>query len=352
MTANPPSRIAIIDYLRGLASLVVAWFHLTNLYEPTSTVRTSGALGYLGVDCFFVISGFVLPYLLSGVRGGYTLASFPRFMARRTVRLEPAFLVSIAMVIVLWELSALRPAFAGEIPAFTVPHVLANALYLVPVTQYEWLQPVYWTLAYELVFYIVIGLIFPLIAAGPVRDGRSQLPFLFVVGALMALAALQVIGAQWILFVMGLFVYKAVVERIGTGLLVAGLIASTAVMVLGNRADAAVVGLLTAVVIVLGRGFALSDRAERIFGGLGLISYSLYLVHIPIGGRLVNFGKNFTDGNMAAELGLSLFGLAVSLVAAVVFFLLIERPAHNLSRRIAMTRPRPGPNGGEARADG
>jgi peptidoglycan/LPS O-acetylase OafA/YrhL len=41
-------RLLAIEYLRGLASLAVAWFHLTNQYAM-DWVRASGSLGYLGV---------------------------------------------------------------------------------------------------------------------------------------------------------------------------------------------------------------------------------------------------------------------------------------------------------------
>jgi peptidoglycan/LPS O-acetylase OafA/YrhL len=49
--------------------------------------------GYLGVDVFFVISGFVIPYSLWGRE--YSLRQFPRYMIRRAVRLEPPYLASV-----------------------------------------------------------------------------------------------------------------------------------------------------------------------------------------------------------------------------------------------------------------
>src|SRR5436190_8707485 len=99
-------KLSNVEALRGLASLAVAWFHLTNQYD-WNAVRWSGRFGYLGVDCFFVISGFIIPYSLH--RAGYTIGGFPRFMARRLVRLEPPYLVAIALIIALAYVSTWAP---------------------------------------------------------------------------------------------------------------------------------------------------------------------------------------------------------------------------------------------------
>jgi peptidoglycan/LPS O-acetylase OafA/YrhL len=59
-------RIVTVDALRGVASLSVAWFHLTqpNPALAPGIIKSSGAYGWLGVHIFFVISGFVIPYSL------------------------------------------------------------------------------------------------------------------------------------------------------------------------------------------------------------------------------------------------------------------------------------------------
>src|SRR5260370_41397871 len=64
-------RVEIVDPLRGLAALAVAWFHFTNGsgFVKTEWLQASGEYGWLGVDVFFVISGFVIPH--SMYCGGY-----------------------------------------------------------------------------------------------------------------------------------------------------------------------------------------------------------------------------------------------------------------------------------------
>jgi peptidoglycan/LPS O-acetylase OafA/YrhL len=76
----------------------------------------------------------------------------------------------------------------------------------------------------------------------------------------------------------------------------------------------------------------------RILSFLGAISYSLYLLHVPIGGRVINIGRRFIDGPVQ-ELFLSLAALAVSLLVATIFCRYVEEPAKRASKRIALNPP-------------
>ena len=73
-----------VDALRAAAALSVCFFHFTHgqsYFQDVSIVRPAGAFGWLGVEVFFVISGFIVPYSMA--RAGYRLAMWPRFMAKR-----------------------------------------------------------------------------------------------------------------------------------------------------------------------------------------------------------------------------------------------------------------------------
>jgi peptidoglycan/LPS O-acetylase OafA/YrhL len=67
------SRVQSVEYLRGLAALAVMWFHFTQggNFVPDGWIKSSGTYAYLGVEVFFVISGFVIPYSLASA--GYVL---------------------------------------------------------------------------------------------------------------------------------------------------------------------------------------------------------------------------------------------------------------------------------------
>jgi peptidoglycan/LPS O-acetylase OafA/YrhL len=103
-------RLQSIQALRGLAALSVCLFHFlcaNNNIAPPHFVHSAAEIGHFGITIFFVISGFVLP--LSLFRGGYTLRAFPRFFAKRLIRLEPPYLVTVALATVLAFGSAPQP---------------------------------------------------------------------------------------------------------------------------------------------------------------------------------------------------------------------------------------------------
>lgn len=112
MSQTRPSRLDNIDILRGVASLAVCWFHLTNTYGHDSIARIYGQLGWLGVEVFFVLSGFIIPYAMFNV--GYTFADgWKTFISKRLLRIEPPYLMSILLVFVLWHGSFMMPGFRG-----------------------------------------------------------------------------------------------------------------------------------------------------------------------------------------------------------------------------------------------
>jgi peptidoglycan/LPS O-acetylase OafA/YrhL len=67
---------------------------------------------------------------------------------------------------------------------------------------------------------------------------------------------------------------------------------------------------------------------------LGAISYSLYLVHIPIGGRVINFGKRFLDSS-SGHLLLSIAATVASIAAAYLLYRFVEKPAQSWASKVS-----------------
>jgi peptidoglycan/LPS O-acetylase OafA/YrhL len=326
---GPPKgdRLPVVEYLRGIAALSVAWFHLSNSYDG-GWVAASGSLGWLGVDVFFVISGFVIPLSISRGFQGYSVRRLPEFLARRLIRLEPPYVVSIALTLVLWYLSSLAPGFQGHAPDWSVPQLLAHFLYLIPLTDFNWLQPVYWSLAWEFAFYVTMGLTFTVVASAKWRHA-------WVLAALttMSLVLLGVVREQALLFVVGIAVFRLKEVDRPAGVMIDLIIAVLAIAAIATCSPkVAVVGLATALAIYASGSSTAPYGVHRALTSLGTVSYSLYLTHVPIGGRVVNLGSRFVDQPFH-ELLLSLFALAVSLGFAAVFWRFIERPFVAMSRR-------------------
>ncbi len=97
--ARPPAgtgRLAGLDGLRALAILAVLVFHLDPAWLPG---------GFLGVDVFFVVSGFLITTLLVRERVTTGSIDLPGFWARRARRLVPALLVCVPAAVLLARLS-------------------------------------------------------------------------------------------------------------------------------------------------------------------------------------------------------------------------------------------------------
>ncbi len=200
---------------------------------------------------------------------------------------------------------------------------------MIPLTNYSWLNIVYWTLAYEFVFYILAGLLWP------VLSHRSLLYTAALVAVIQAIdIALrdQPTGAA-LLFFVGICCARRMLKLDPRWLSLSA--AAIAVVALYCITEPVVA------VVTFGTAFfiAFVDIPRiRVLGFLGTISYSLYLLHVPIGGRVVNIGRQFIDGP-AQEFFLSLVALAVSLLAATIFWKYVEQPAKRASKRVVLRAP-------------
>ena len=148
MARSNRERLQSVQYLRGLAALAVVWFHFS-LGSADGLIKSSGTFGYLGVIVFFVISGFIVPYSLAG-RDYRLVRDGPGFFVRRMLRLEPPYLVAVALPVVLLFAAAATPWFKGTVVPPLWFSVAVHPLYLVPWFEgADWVNIVFWTLAIE-----------------------------------------------------------------------------------------------------------------------------------------------------------------------------------------------------------
>jgi peptidoglycan/LPS O-acetylase OafA/YrhL len=317
--------LASVQGLRGLAAVSVALFHFSgNMSSAFANILHE--YGWLGVDIFFVISGFIIPYSLQGK--AYTIRSFPNFMLRRIVRIEPPYIASIVLVLVLWEFSSRLPFFQGGPPDWSWGQLLSHLLYLIPVTDYEWVSPVYWSLAYEFVFYVVIGLTFSFV----IRNGAAV-----TIGmTALALAAMFYFTGEWdpriLEFGVGVILMRHMAGRDAGPVFFAW-------MFLLAGAIGAIAGAPTLIAVVLTAAIILLARTDLLPGAyfFGAISYSLYLIHVPIGGRVINLGRRFGEGPVLEAI-LIITALLVSILFAWIFAKLVEVPAMRASKKLERRR--------------
>lgn len=318
-------RIEILEVLRGLAAFAVAWFHFTHgahLVPEGSWLWWSGRDGWLGVEVFFVISGFVIPYAMH--RGGYRLRrDAGTFVLKRVIRLDPPYLATIGVTIALGWLSSLAPGFRGTTPQVTMPQVLAHLGYVNVFLGYPWLNPVFWTLAIEFQFYLVAALLYPTLVHRDARVRAAALAAMCLTA--FALPSPDLVFHYGAFFALGGLTFQRHVGLVRMRTYVAFGIPIVIAAALAMGPLPAVVGAAAALTIAL-------VRARRIapLAWLGTVSYSLYLLHVPIGGRVVNLGARFAHG-VPGRIGVLVLAAAASLFAAWVMYMLVERPAQRIA---------------------
>ena len=320
------SRLSTVDVLRGLAALSVSWFHFTNgnqAFLADGWLKASGTVGWLGVEVFFVMSGFIIPLSLD--RGSYALRDYGTFVLKRVIRLDPPYLAALAIILLLGWRSAQLPGFRGAPQDVSAAHVALHLGFVNVFFGYPWLSPVFWTLALELQYYLVIGLLFPLIVA------RSRLVRALVIALLPATAfafANDAFLCRWLpLFGIGIAVFERHTGRVTAGTFIA-LVGWCVICATWTHGPiVAAVALGTGVLLA----FATIPAAGAA-GWLGAVSYSLYLLHVPIGGRIVNLGERL-DVTGGMQLVVLAAAVAASLAAAWLLFILVERPAQRWSSR-------------------
>ncbi|MDP1963690.1 MAG: acyltransferase [Reyranella sp.] len=315
--------------MRGIASILVACFH----FGASATAALPEALttfAWLGVDVFFVISGFVIP--LSLYAREYQAKDFSAFLLRRLVRIEPPYLASILLTIFLWHLSASFTQSGGSEPSYSLAQIGFHLFYLVPLTDYAWLGPNYWSLAYEFVFYIVVGLTFPILMP---RGSTATFATIAAVAAFYFYLQRQLswdplITVRVVEFGIGVLLMRLVVDR-GRRSTIANslyLIACLAFVFHEHSVIGAVV-LASVAAIFLLKDAKLGPWAYFIGG----FSYSLYLTHTLIGGRIVNIGKRFGSGDVYETILIGI-ALAGSIAFALIFAHFFEGPAKRAAQRI------------------
>jgi peptidoglycan/LPS O-acetylase OafA/YrhL len=327
-------RLKLIDGLRGLAATAVMLDHLL----ARTPANWLGSRGYLGVAVFFVLSGFVITMVI-GERP-VSRAFLGRFALRRAIRLDIPYWVSIALTLVLMAL-AVNIGVAKTFPS--VAAVIAHLFYLQEILNFKEISPVYWTLCFEVQFYLSLILILWLFQA--LRFSVRSHTFLAAFSLSIILSVLVHIGVLgtprglmfpfWWAFALGALCYWVAAKRISQWYFLATLLL-VCLSALARHGDWRMTSALTAGLLFLAsrRGAMGRWLANPVTQFLGRISYSLYLLHQIVGWSVQSLALRYLGTWSALAVGLT-----ASLVSAWLAYLLIERPSIRLSHHVSLERP-------------
>lgn len=341
--SSSTSRLAQIDALRGIAALLVVLFHFTtrydDLYHHTAPTLFSVPWGHLGVNLFFMISGYVIFMTLERTTRPLD------FVVSRVSRLYPAYWVAIVLTftVVYWL------GLPGKEVSAT--HALANLTMLHSFFNVPNVDGVYWTLEVELLFYAWALLCYRLGLLGRVH---------WILAALFGLRLCYHLAATWfgidLPWIASRLLILPFIAWFGAGIMVyrlsrgsdswrQDLACIAAAVLLVGVTDSVGMGLLLAALAPLLYGAArgrIPLLDSRVLVGLGTISYSLYLLHENIGWAVMRQleTRGWTPDLAIGAAALLVFALAIGVT------LLVERPAmawarQRYRRRAGQAQPAP-----------
>jgi len=354
-----PQRLDSIQALRGIAALLVLFFHLAAFQRqmaednPTDIALTTGLWdnGWAGVDLFFVISGFIMIYVTR--QSGRSFSDVRRFLTSRITRIYPLWWVCAGIMALYFFITYGMPAAPDRVSGPDEAFRFAVKSFLLIPQDVPPMLGLGWTLIHEMFFYIVFaGLLF--LPRGVLPLGLMIWAVITVIGAIFispssyARNALETFasplslefiagGLAGYLVTTGRFYAPKVLAVIGGILAVIGLAGFSVINIGPYTTNRVLVFLLPFVLLTygwVGHEIKTSAKAPQWLVRLGDWSYSLYLTHyiVLVGLRRIyrSVAPEILDVGAAGiwdNVIFAFLALALSILTSAIFYNLVERPS-------------------------
>lgn len=323
--------------LRGIAALLVVVYHLgfgdgTHFeIEITPFFRR----GYLWVDLFFILSGFIISYTSGDVNAGSGAPAIRGFLIRRVARIYPLHIVALAYLLLFVAVTSIIARSAGESPwsAQSIAQLGAQATLLSAwgiIPGVGWNIPS-WSISAEMVAYLAFPVLMTVTrtSVGRLMLVLAAISFYVTIGAMtgvlditQGVALLRALAG----FSLGVILNHERARFAALGDTTLSVIQSGAlvwilvVMAIPSNDSLAIPAFVALIGSTwMDRGIVAQMLAFKPLQWLGEISYSVYLIHVPILATL-----SFGWARTAARLGMgATVEHALFLVVAMALVLLI-----------------------------
>jgi peptidoglycan/LPS O-acetylase OafA/YrhL len=362
-------QIGALTSLRGIAALIVVVFHFAYYILPsTGEILSSHSNffrnGYLSVDLFFMLSGFIMTHVyLDRFDLGVRKSSYWEYLRSRFARIYPLHLFTLAVLVGLELVKIFLPNFHAFTGQFTLTSLFANVLMLQAFDlscppllwcNTYWNEPA-WSISVEFVIYCLFPFIlFALLKTKPRTDTIVYICALIAIfllikftrGTLSTIVGIPAIGRCGLECVLGIITYKIYrsnkyQEYLKSDILaIAATILITSIMHtwvdnLHGLHDWSSLPVFSILILALAHNssgliFKLMNSSLLLY--LGTISYSIYMVQWCLAELLktfwlakfqVIFGSNFTGDRSILALGLF---IPVVLLTASLTYKFVEVP--------------------------
>jgi peptidoglycan/LPS O-acetylase OafA/YrhL len=345
------SHYSILDGLRGVASIIVIFFHVFETHALGDRFKQIINHGYLAVDFFFLLSGFVVAYAYDDRWGKITQWGFYK---RRLIRLQPMVIIGsiIGALMVYFQYSsrAFPPLESASIASILLLMIIGATLIPVPISMdirgWQEMHPLNgpaWSLFFEYIANILYAI--------GIRKFSKTLLSIFVALAGFNMIAYLLLGRQgdliggWSLnkeqlfigFTRLIFPFFAgvLLSRVGKIIKIKNafwwssmiLVIALSIPRIGDAHhvwmngiyDALCVIVIFPLIVSIGAGGSLeSEKTKRISKFLGDISYPLYITHYPIMYAYTAWVMNnkLVNDSYAIIVGVGLVALSIILAYA------------------------------------
>jgi peptidoglycan/LPS O-acetylase OafA/YrhL len=325
-TGNHNKDIVSIQALRGIAAFLVVLVHCFpfDYYPSTNILRIISDEGEVGVQIFFIISGYIVPY--SMFKKNYELKDIRIFFAKRMIRIEPPYVASIVLILLLNWLTAWSPWTKGAATQYDWWNIIGHLGYLNAFTKQPWLNPVYWTLALEFMYYLIIALFFQLLTSSNKWILRLSFYIFLSLSFTQNHFPYYLLEHQTVFFTLGIALFLFHVQKINLTEYIVFTLSCLCVCYLKFPP------LLLFVAVAALLFIQYVNYIPKILWGLGAISYSLYLTHAFIITRVVGLLGRFIP-SLPVSIKYTI-GILGCLIFATGYYFVVERPFQQLSRKI------------------
>ena len=358
--ADGLGELRALTALRGIAALAVVLGHFSTTAQQLTTTAIPRLVprSHMAVDFFFVLSGFIMSYTYLTAFRAHRPGAYRDFLARRFARIMP---LHITMILVAAALGIASIALTGRNMfwdgAFTWPDLVANFLLLPGIGIGENYNLPTWSISTEMIAYLA----FPFLAAGVFSQQRwiagGTLGVVVAVLGLLATNKVRLSLDYWegptnVLrcfaeFALGMIAFRscgsaqlrAILSRDSAAVLLS--IACAAALLLRVDLPAALMFPFLVIAFATNTSRAGGALAARPLHFLGVVSYSIYLIHFPLGPLAETLAQRLLEANASAAAAIAFAFIATAAVVpcAWLAFEIIERPGRDFVRRLFSTAP-------------
>jgi exopolysaccharide production protein ExoZ len=339
-----------LQYLRGIAALMVVFFHAESYFGP---VPAWSQLGARGVDIFFVISGFIIAYATRHMAADTpAVRASLEFLSKRLIRVVPLYWIALlwtsrdywlgwlASSRSLSQLFANRPQDLGALlkDFVFVPHLSIDE------DEEGEIFPVLiqgWTLNFEMFFYLLFACAL-LVGKYRLMASSAVLVTLVVIGQLNEFTTVMPLfytSSSLVEFVFGILVFELYIRRpdltVNPRLLALLGILGVALLNSGSMVNSKFIMGAAAAIIVWVSIYAFAGTKFSVLKVLGDASYSIYLFHaaVFVEVRDVLHGAQLNANEYVNAILVIGGQMLIAIAAGIAIYYVIEKPLLRMLRR-------------------